>query len=168
MSETVIREQLLEHIPYLDKDDNLLSECAFIRSLTEAAILTLCDASAGTRICQDYNVSGSDFFWKWESISFGSTNAARGAESRPLFTFAHAESIKKMLIDELNARRTKELKEQARAQKRSVAVTNLLQKRKEPRAPTSNVPSKVSFKVTMDYKDRRNCVYHCNDCMFVG
>ncbi|EJD04429.1 DNA polymerase alpha, subunit B [Fomitiporia mediterranea MF3/22] len=107
MSEAAVRKDLLEKIPDLENDDKLLSECV--------------------SICTDYNISGEDFFYQWESLVFNPMNSMRDAQ-KPTFVAAHAESIKKKLINDVNARRAKEQKEQSAAQKRNALMAGMLRK----------------------------------------
>ncbi|KAL5518536.1 POL12 [Sanghuangporus vaninii] len=140
MAEAHLRTDLLKNIPELEDNEKLLSDCI--------------------SICKDYNVSGDNFFWIWESLRYGSSNAALGAE-RPTFSAASAESVKIKLVDEMKAKRLKEQKEQMNAQRRQLALAHLV--RKAPRGSGSDAklvataaPS-VSFKIPIE--DRRTRKY---------
>ena len=115
-------------------------------------------------------MSGDDFFWTWESLRYGSTNAALGAE-RPTFTRSHAESIKSKLVDELKAKRAKEQREQMNAQRRTMLMSNMV--RKVARAPGSDAKAplvatpSVSFKFPVEEERRaRKCEYQ--ECLVSG
>ncbi|KAH8120686.1 DNA polymerase alpha, subunit B [Phellopilus nigrolimitatus] len=149
MSATVIRDQLISNIPEIQDNEKLLLE--------------------SISICQNYNISGTDFFYKWEAKKFSSVDAVRGSQIVP-FTLAAAEDIKKELVNELSKKR---VKEQHAQQKRSEMLAGMMRRNHHSASRGSNVVSggtssrsgakmaapRVSFKGPTDDKKKRKYRY---------
>lgn len=89
---------------------------------------------AGISICQNYNISGTDLFYKWEAKLYSSGNPS-GASAKQIFTLAAADDIKKALVEELNKKR---LKEQSTSHKR-VDVMGMMRRGQQNGARSTKV-----------------------------
>ncbi|KAI5120230.1 hypothetical protein M0805_000044 [Coniferiporia weirii] len=104
MSATIIREQLIGELPELQDDEKLISECI--------------------SVCQNYNISGLDLYYRIEAKRYSSGSTSRGAQMQPV-TFDTIQDIKKVLVEDLNKKR---LKSQSIQQKRNDMMLGMMRR----------------------------------------
>lgn len=145
MASTKLREQITDKFgDVVASDENLLVECTpFIFNASRQRVQP--DAStSGMSMCQIYNITPEDLFYKWEASKFNTRSLRSDVE--PIFSMEVANALKKELQQKLASENAKTQKANRAWAKDSVASTN-----RNPRfggfkrnlVPQAGIPVKV-------------------------
>ena len=122
--------------------------------------------SLGISICQNYNISGTELFYKWEAKRFGSGRSFASVAAEAL-TLEGVEDLKKGMIEELNKKRPRGQNTQSRKVDMMAMMRRGQQNNsKSMKAASSgtslnggakNVGLKVTYKGPAEDKSKRKC-----------